>query len=67
MVVKDIDVEDGGEHHYFREKVQLIGFSDFSTLLDEAGFEVLHTFGAYSLEPFEAGKSDRLILIAKRR
>jgi SAM-dependent methyltransferase len=67
MVVKDIDVEDGGEHHYFREKVQLIGISDFSALLDEAGFEVLHTFGAYSLEPFEAGKSDRLILIATRK
>jgi SAM-dependent methyltransferase len=67
MVVKDIEVDDRGEIHHFREKVQLISRENFSNLLDEAGFEVLHTFGNYSLEPFSTETSDRLILIAKPR
>jgi len=39
---------------------------DFKALL-EADFEILHTFGDFELNAFDASHSDRLILIAKRK
>ncbi len=67
MVIKDIEVKDGETIHHFREKVQLIEEPEFIKLLNEVGFEVLHIFGNYSLEPFQPIESDRLILIALRK
>jgi SAM-dependent methyltransferase len=67
MVVKEIEVNDDNTIFHFQEKVQLISLENFTNLLNEAGFKVLHTFGTYSLEPFDTEQSDRLILIAKPR
>lgn len=50
----------------FTERVQALGLSDFQQLL-ESKFELLQNFGSYHLDAFEASKSERLILIAKKK
>lgn len=50
----------------FTERVQALGLSDFHQLL-EPKFELLQNFGSYHLDTFEASKSERLILIAKKK
>lgn len=50
----------------FTERVQALGLSDFHQLL-ESKFELLQNFGSYHLDAFEASKSERLILIAKKK
>jgi len=51
----------------YMERVQLLKFSDFETLLNQIGFKVTHCFGDFHLNPFDSEKSDRLILIAQKQ
>jgi hypothetical protein len=66
-IVKTIAFEAEGQSHFYQEKVQALDLMDFQQLLGDARFEILHTFGNYALEPFNAVQSDRLILICKKR
>lgn len=65
-MVKDIHFEDEGETHHFQEKVQLLDENDFAHFLDQAEFDLINRFGNYQLDDFHP-KSDRLILLAKKR
>lgn len=66
-IFKKICFNDKGEDRTFIERVQALMVSDFQKLLKKAGFELKATFGNYQLEPFDAEKSDRLILIAQKK
>ncbi len=57
---------DGSEHNYM-ERVQALKLSNFQSLLDEAGFDVINTFGDFNLGSFDEVNSDRLILLARKR
>jgi len=65
-IVKDIAFEADGQSYFFQEKVQILTYSDFETMLHTAGFEIQTAFGSYALEPFSERDSDRLILICKK-
>jgi SAM-dependent methyltransferase len=62
-ILKNIKFEDEGEVHLFTEKVKALDIEDFRKYFKEAGIELLHTFGSYELEDYNAAASDRLILI----
>ncbi len=64
-VLKKINFEDQGQHFEFQEQVELLELADFKMYFGDA-LHIEHVFGNYALEPFEAEKSDRLILIARK-
>lgn len=66
FIIKDIEFEDEGKKYSFSEKVQAITKEEFEKLLKQAGFKINHTFGNYSLSPFDRENSDRLIFIATK-
>lgn len=63
-VIKDINFQDKQAFH-FQERVQLIFPNEFKDMLQHTGFEIIHTFGSYSLDAFNEQRSDRFILIAR--
>lgn len=63
-VMKDIHIEDGGTTHFFQESVLLYDHPTILAMLDEAGFELLNTYGNYDLDGFDPIESPRLICIA---
>ncbi len=67
QIVKTIDVEDRNEVLRFEEKVQLITASELTGMIEEAGLDIIQTFGDYSLNSFEKENSERLIIIARRK
>lgn len=66
-ILKHIRFEVEGKTFEFEERVQALGLDQFQRLLTTCGFELLHSFGSYQLEAFDAGNSDRLILIAAKK
>lgn len=66
-VFKYIKVRDGEAEHNYMERVQLLRLDDFKDLIESIRFELLHTFGNFDLQPFDANNSDRLILIARKK
>ncbi len=67
QIIKNIQFSDGGEKHFYQEKVQALSRADFETILYQAGFIWVESFGNYKLDPFDAVKSDRLIILAKKK
>jgi hypothetical protein len=65
-LIKNILISDNGQKHQFQEKVHALSLADFTKLINNAGMEIINIFGNYHLENFEAKKSDRLIIIAKK-
>jgi SAM-dependent methyltransferase len=66
-VYKYIHVTDGDFTESYMERVQLLKFEDFETLLNQIGFSITNSFGDFQLNPFDSEKSDRLILIAQKQ
>ncbi len=64
-IYKEIDFEDKREKFHFTEKVRAFTLSDFQQLMDEAGINLLDTFGDYKLKKFHKVDSERLIMIFK--
>lgn len=65
-IFKHIEFEADEQHHKYMERVQALKLSDFSTLLQHCGFNIIRTFGDFDLGSFEETTSDRLILIAQK-
>jgi len=61
--MKDIYFEDNGIPYNFTEKVKALTLNDFQRYFEEAGVVLKQCFGDYSLSPFDASSSERLILI----
>ena len=64
-IFKEIDFETNSEKFHFTEKVRAFTLQDFQTLMDEAGIDLLDTFGDYKLKKFHKLDSERLIMIFK--
>ena len=65
-IFKSISFTTGEDSYNYTERVQALMLSDFKSLLQSEGFEIIRTFGDFDLNEFDADASDRLILIAKR-
>jgi len=66
-IYKQIDFEDQGTEHRHTECVQFLELNDFQRFFDMTGFELVHYFGDFELQPFVPEHSDRLILLAQKK
>lgn len=66
-IFKYISFEADGKEHNYMERVQALKLSDFESLLDTCGFDLIRTFGNFDLGNFDERTSDRLILLAGKR
>lgn len=64
-ILKHIDFEDKGDTYNFSERVQALTLNDFKAFLENAGMEIIRTFGDFDLRPYDENTSGRLIIIAK--
>lgn len=65
-IIKTIEFVHKNKQYAYKEEVKAFSLDDFNRLFKASEFEVLETFGSYSLEPFDLKKSDRLIFICKK-
>lgn len=65
-IFKHIRFEANNTSFYYTERVQALKEADFIQLLTDNNFEIIRTFGDFSLNPFDENTSDRLIIIAKK-
>lgn len=66
FIHKKIEVIDASCTFEFTEKVQALQLKDFESILSQQQFSMLNTFGNYALDPFKAGSSERLIIVAQK-
>jgi SAM-dependent methyltransferase len=66
-VIKEIDVNDAGVVHHYKEQVRLLELVDFENYFAQAGLKLVATFGDYNLAPFDVTASERLIMIAQKQ
>lgn len=67
FLIKDIHVIDGGKQFDFEEKVHMFTPSLLKLAMEKHGLEIINTFGDYNLSNFDIDKSDRFILISKKK
>ncbi|TAF44290.1 MAG: class I SAM-dependent methyltransferase [Sphingobacteriales bacterium] len=65
-IIKNIHFTALQNDYAFSEEVSDFRLADFTNLFYAAGLQICHTFGDYSLNPFVASQSDRLIFICKK-
>jgi len=65
FIIKEIEVNQGGEIHHYMEKVQALDLDKMKYFAKAAGLEIEEIFGDYGLNPFDKNNSDRLILVLK--
>ena len=65
FILKHISFLVEGKQHEYTERVKYLDFEKMNVFMQNAGLEVIHAFGNYQLDSFNAETSDRLILIAK--
>jgi SAM-dependent methyltransferase len=65
-VEKRLLIRNGEEAHEYIESVRLFELKDFERMFQDAGLQIHHQFGDYTGEPFDADRSKRLILFAKK-
>lgn len=65
-IVKNIIVDDHGQHYEYMEKVKAIRRTDFLNYFDRIGLKLLDIFGDYNLNPYEKEKSERLIFVIQK-
>ena len=67
FIIKEITVSDKEKHLVFREKVKAYKQAELENFLTQNGIERVHLLGDYELNPFDEKKSDRLILIGRKK
>jgi SAM-dependent methyltransferase len=65
-IFKNIHFNADDQEFNYTERVQALKEKDFVQLLTENNFEIIRTFGDFSLNVFNEKTSDRLIIIAKK-
>ncbi|MBI2721743.1 MAG: class I SAM-dependent methyltransferase [Bacteroidetes bacterium] len=66
VIRKKIAFEANSQQHTFTETVSLLQLNDFEKFAEKSNLKLQNVFGNYSLEPFNADESERLILIFKK-
>jgi SAM-dependent methyltransferase len=64
-IVKTISFEAEGETYNFEERVRAFTLVDFENLFKAANVHLLDVFGGYTLKPYDAKTSERLVMIFK--
>lgn len=65
-IVKDIKFEGKTKHYEFQEKVKAIRRVKFLEYFEYANLELIDLFGDYSLNPYIAEKSERMIFVLRK-
>lgn len=65
-VYKSVSFEHEGEKYAFEERVRLFTLADFEQMFARTGLHLKTTYGNYSLHPYEANTSKRLILVGEK-
>lgn len=66
-IIKDIDFTDcDGIPRHYTETVATFSLEDFVKMFTDAGMTMVETFGDYSLAPFDAESSPRMIMVFKK-
>ena len=63
FILKRILFRDQGKEHFYTEKVRALELEDFREYFSKSSLELLHCFGNYQLEQYNAKHSNRLILV----
>ncbi len=66
-ISKKIHINEKGKESIFEEMLLLAGYAEFEEYFRLAGLKINHCFGSYSLEPFDAKSSERLIILATKQ
>lgn len=64
-IVKNIKFNADGQDWDFSERVQALTTLDFKAMFNTVGFDIVDTYGDYSLNEFDEKNSDRLIYVLK--
>ena len=67
FIVKEISVSHNGKNYKFREKVKCYKQAELENFFKQNGIERVHLLGDYDLNPFDETKSERLILVGKKK
>lgn len=65
FIQKHIRFKADNEDHSYTEKVKFLDKTTLHQYFEEVGLKIVHTFGDYHLNEFDAQESNRLILIAQ--
>ncbi|WP_423149402.1 SAM-dependent methyltransferase [Rubrolithibacter danxiaensis] len=65
-IIKTISFDHKHKSFLFTEEVKALRKEDFERIFKASNFNILHLFGDYSLNEYDANKSDRLIFICKK-
>jgi SAM-dependent methyltransferase len=65
-IIKTITFEHKRRKFTYQEEVKAFNLTDFERMFERSGFKILHYFGDYALNEFDAERSDRLIFICKK-
>ena len=65
--IKEIDIDDGGKHFKYYEKVRAFTLRDFKNLFSKIGLQITACFGDYELNNFDILNSKRLIIACVKR
>jgi len=65
-IIKSIAFNFQDKKYQFEEQITLFEKKDFGKFFEQAGLELIDTFGNYNLDPYEANSSDRMIFIARK-
>lgn len=66
FIVKRISFTDKGHNYEFQEKVRAFKHNQLVQMLQSVGFEIIHQYGDYYLNPYIEKQSDRVILVGKK-
>lgn len=66
FILKNIIIDDHGQHYEFQEKVKAIRRTDFLDYFKKINLEVIDIFGDYELSPYKKEESGRLIFVLKK-
>ncbi len=65
FIIKNIRIEAHEQHYSFQEKVKAIDLEEFETYFRAAEMQIEQVFGDYRLAPYQAEKSNRMIIVGK--
>ncbi len=67
FIVKEIKFEAEGEQHAYQERVKVILLQDFMRYFAAAGLELREIYGDYTLAPYHAAQSERMIFVLGKK
>lgn len=66
FLLKNIAVDDHGQHYEFQEKVKAIRRTEFLAYFDKINLKVIDIFGDYELSEYRKEESQRLIFVLEK-